>query len=263
MKGTRGGAARVLAPTQYGLGIKAGMDFVIHTMILQTERHITSKISNDIAPTRVLAVLDLINMFNCVSTECARDMLMTYLPWTVPLFDTLYQGENLMYFTKPDGSKDSFQQKEESQQGCPFKGLIANMILLRIYETLEPELEARAQQRLKDDCLGNDNDGIGSRAIAMSYINDITVSHPYLDLIYIFERFELLRSELGCRVSKETHKILTSTNNQSPRHLLSNAHNNDLTYVLNTYCGGNHGECTDGVRLLGTPIGNAQFIENF
>ena len=34
-------------------------------------------------------------------------------------------------------------------------------------------------------------------------------------------------------------------------------------YVLDNYCGGNDGECTDDERLLGTPIGNAQFVENF
>ena len=133
MKGTREEAAQVFAPTQYGLGIKAGMNFVIHTMIIQTERHIIRNIASGIAPSRVLAILDLINMFNCVSTECEREILIKHLPWTVPLFDTLYKGEKMMYFTKLDGSKDSFQQKEGSQQGCTFGGLIANMVLLRIY----------------------------------------------------------------------------------------------------------------------------------
>ena len=54
--------------------------------------------------------------------------------------------------------------------------------------------------------------------------------------------------------------ILTAINDRSTRQDLSPEHRADLIYVLDKYCGGDDGKQTDGVRLLGTPIGNAQFV---
>lgn len=133
MKVTRGIAAKTLAPNQYGLGIRGGVDFIVNAMTVEVERHITSKQNVGEIPSRVLVVLDLVNMFDLISKEKAHQMLLELLPWTVPLFDLLYEGNTIMFFTRPDGLKGRFEQEEGSQQGCPFGALIANLVLLSIY----------------------------------------------------------------------------------------------------------------------------------
>lgn len=117
-------------------------------------------------------------------------------------------------------------------------------------------------RRLSGEFEGDD-DGIRSRTICLSYINDTTAVIPYQDLQFFFDCLRALGCDLGCNVSAQKNEILTSTNNTSPMRHLSTQHANDLAYVLAEYCNGSEGEKTSGVRVLGTPIGNRQFVHEF
>ena len=57
---------------------------------------------------------------------------------------------------------------------------------------------------------------------------------------------------------------MTSTNGTSPINQLHQQYQHDLNYALNTYCGGQKaGEITTGTRILGTPIGNSEYVQHY
>jgi len=58
--------------------------------------------------------------------------------------------------------------------------------------------------------------------------------------------------------------VLTSTANISPLPFLTSQHAGSLSTVLTTYCGGiDKGEALNGVRILGAPVGNKSFVEQY
>jgi len=109
------------------------------------------------------------------------------------------------------------------------------------------------------------DDGLGTRAVVMSYIDDTTVSIGYQDLKFFFNRFNELGLPLGCVVLKpQKCKIMTSTAGTSPINTLYDQHQQDLRYSLEKYCGGqSEGEITTGTRILGTQICNTRFVDHF
>ena len=83
-------------------------------------------------------------------------------------------------------------------------------------------------------------------------------------LTLFFTEFEKQGKPLGCILNPSKCKILTSTLNQSPTHLLSQSHKNDLISALNKYCISQpQGEIIDGIRILGYPIGNPQYVQKY
>ena len=88
-------------------------------------------------------------MFNSISKAKACEIFLERLPWTIPLFDMLYTNDTIMIYTQPDRQKGKFSQEEGSQQGCPFRGLILNMVLTSIYNQLESELTTQVVERKK------------------------------------------------------------------------------------------------------------------
>jgi len=96
------------------------------------------------------------------------------------------------------------------------------------------------------------------------YIDDTTVSIHYDDIKFFLDSFNSAGPPLGCFLKPQKCKILTSTNKQSPIHLLPPQHRADLLYALDKYCGGAEaGEITDGTRILGHPIGHPDFVQTY
>jgi len=98
----------------------------------------------------------------------------------------------------------------------------------------------------------------------MSYIDDTTASVGYEDLKKFLDKFRELGTPLGCILKLKKCKIMTSTNGSSPINKLHQQHQQDPRYALNTYCGGQtEGEIITGTRILGTPIGNPQYVQHY
>ena len=214
------------------------------------------------APTRVILILDLKNMFNSVSMVKAREIIHTHFPHLLPLFDTLYYDDTKCWYRQPDGNRAHILRREGSSQGCPFAAFLACLVLDDIIKQIDTELHSRATSRKNSNCASDD--GLGTRAIVMSYIDDTTVSIGYQDLKYFLDRFKTLGAPLGCTLKPQKCQIMTSTNGSSPISTLHTQHQQDLLYCLQTYCGGQtSGEITTGTRILGTPIGNKHFTDHF
>jgi len=83
----------------------------------------------------------------------------------------------------------------------------------------------------------------------------------YEDLRFFLDRFKELGDPLGCILKPQKCNIFTSTNGTTPLQSLPPTYQQDLTYCLNTYCGGqSKGEILTGTRILGSPIGNTEFV---
>ena len=67
-------------PYNWAVGVRGGMDFVIKSMQLATEKYIKLPQARGRAPTRAAVFLDLKNMFNLVS----RDKLLKIIQHRYP-----------------------------------------------------------------------------------------------------------------------------------------------------------------------------------
>ena len=189
----------------------------------------------------------------------AREIIYNTFPHLLPLFDILYYEDTKCWYRKPDGSRDFIWRREGSSQGCPFAAFLASLVLCNIINTINQELAQRASSRKTNG--DTSDDGLGTRALIMSYIDDTTVSIGYDDLRFFLDRFKQLGDPLGCILKPQKCNILTSTDGTSPIHSLSPNHQQDLTYCLNTYCGNpSKGEILQGTRILGAPIGNKEIV---
>ena len=262
MAATKDSASEILAPNQYAIGLSSGMDIITQTMQTHTSRFLNNHSNHSPIPSRAILILDLQNMFNSVSMKKAREIIHKKFPHLLPLFDILYYDDTRCWYRRPDGHRDYILRKEGSSQGCPFAAFLACLVLDDIIKTLDTELGERARARKANNCVSDD--GIGTRAIVMSYIDDTTVSIGYEDLTFFLDRFKELGAPLGCILKLKKCKIMTSTNGFSPINRLHQQHKQDLIYALNTYCGGQaEGEITTGTRILGAPIGNPQYVQHY
>jgi len=252
--------ASYLLPTQFAIGINGGIDLITHTMQIQADRYLSRNTSNTLPPTRAILMLDLANMFNSISMARARELIYLHFPFLLPLFDALYFYPSKCWYRDEQGNRASFDRQEGSSQGCPFAALLACLVMHDIVAPLNKELQARALQRKQNGML--DDDGMGSQAIVMSYIDDCTISIPYVDLKYFTNEFHKKGAPLGCILKMTKCKLITTTTGSSPLGHLPQHLENDAHHVLITYCGGvEKGEETHGARILGVPIGNTNFVQ--
>ena len=81
---------------------------------------------------------------------------------------------------------------------------------------------------------------------------------PHEDVLFYCDTFKKLANELGLRIREDKSIILTSTNNTSPMKYLPSKIQQTLKECLNKYTEGK--ETTDGITILGFPIGSNEFI---
>jgi len=259
---SRDDIATHLSPHQFAIGLHSGLDFITHTMQTQVERYITNQPSHANPPSRVILLLDLVNMFNTISMVKARDLIYTHFPHLLPLFDVLYFHPSKCWYRDPSGNRNFFLRQEGSSQGCPFAAFLACLVLHEILNPVTTSLHQRANRRRANKDLSDD--GHGGIGIVMAYIDDCTASLHYDDLDFFIEEFNRLGRPLGCILKETKCKILTSTTTVSPIPFLPQSHATALTNVLNRYCGGiRQGEAVSGVRILGVPIGNKDFVRSY
>ena len=259
MTATKDTAAEFLAPHQYAVGLSSGINMITHTMQTLVDSHIESPLNHNEPPTRAILVLDLKNMFNSISMVKAREIIYTQFPHLLPLFDILYFDNTKCWYRRPDGSRHYILRREGSSQGCPFAAFLACLVLDSVIKTINLEMEERARARKILNPHSPDD-----TAITMCYIDDTTVSIHYEDLQYFLDRFEQVGTPLGCILKMQKCKILTSTNGTSPIPLLPPNHQQALLHCLDKYCGGQKsGEIINGTRILGSPIGNREFVSMY
>ena len=208
----KGIAAFRLAPFNMAIGIKGGMDFIIKTMQLSVEKHIIEPQSRRDLPSRAIVFLDLKNMFNNISREKLLHIIGTHFPELVPLATILYGLSGKAHYRWHDGSWRWFDMDEGANQGCPLSGMFASLVLHHVLVPLDMELQQRAADRLANNDRGDD--GHGSVATIMSYVDDVTGSVPHVDMAFFERRFKHHAEPLGGFWQTKS-RILTSCDGSS------------------------------------------------
>ena len=80
-------------------------------------------------------------MFNNISRQQTRALLLEYFPDLVWLYDHLYPpGGNTIWFQHPDGTRSSFKEKEGHAQGCPLSPFFACLVLHKLLQKISAEI---------------------------------------------------------------------------------------------------------------------------
>ena len=208
MTATKDIAAKYLSPTQFAIGITSGIETITQTLKSHVQRYITNPLTQNMPPSRVLLILNLIIIFNTISMTKAREIIYDNFQHLLPLFDILYSDTSKCWYRQPNGHRNS-------SQGCPFAAFLACPVLDSVTKPIQEKLIQRVQAR-KTKKLDLD-DGQGSTGLMMSYIDDTTVSLPYEDLRFFLHEFNRLGTPLGCKLNpknaKSSHQPTTSHQN--------------------------------------------------
>ena len=158
-------------------------------------------------------------------------------------------------------------------QGCPISPIFGALVLGVILKKVYKDLDKRVQDRLNEgETLDDDNGGV---SITMAYIDDVNALVPLEDVKFFLDKFKMYGEELGGFMNTEKTKIMTSTSNsslvtrlQDSSDIVKNLLADDLESAIATYSRKKREdktivphEVTDGLRVLGAPIGNTAFCQ--
>ena len=247
-----------LSPHNYAIGVKGGSNFVYHTISNEIDKYITRSQGDTKTnpPTRCLVSLDIQNMFNEIPRERALDIINKHFPNISNLANLLLSEPTTCLYQDPDGEWKSFQQEEGLPQGCPFSPVLAALVLNTIITKLDVLLRERARLRKLKKILLDDNEGGITNLLA--FVDDLNAVVPHEDVLFYCDTFKKLANDLGLRIREDKSIILTSTNNTSPMKHLPKESQSTLAECLNKYTQGK--ETTEGIIILGFPIGSNEFI---
>jgi Reverse transcriptase (RNA-dependent DNA polymerase) len=205
-------AEYLLPQGQYGIALNGGLQLMVDCARAQLHRYLEGP-----HPTRALLLLDLKNMFNCVSRQALRDTLQAnpqFSPLT-PFFDLLYNQPNTCYYQDSTGALGTFTQEEGVAQGCPLRPVGACLVLHQLKTALQPTTDTMATSRINHGDQGDD--GRGTQSHTSSYMDDTsTFLHPK-DIIPFLQHFHTLGAPLGLHLNLAKTKLLTTTTGVSVR----------------------------------------------
>jgi hypothetical protein len=259
-----------LLPFNYALGVHGGINTVVNAFRNGTYKYITQPQQQNKRPTRALVSLDIRNMFNAVSRHKLREIIATDFPHLQPIADSLYKTTHYAKYKNLDGQWETIEVEEGFTQGCPFSPLFAGLVLTHILTKVNAELLTRAENRKCNDIYLDD--GHGGEPIIMAYVDDTNCLLPIEDVEFFLDRFKYYGEPLGAVMNTDKTRILTSTNGSStiPTHLAyDHALGTSLYNAIDRYSRdkNNMYEETNGLRILGSPIGSTtyqlQFIDNY
>lgn len=260
--------AAYLLPYNYAVGIHGGIDFVSNTIRLGVEKYIKNPEEYGLLPSRALVSLDIRNMFNAISRHKLREIVRDEFPRLEPFVNSLYEEDGTTCVKLDDGDWEKITVSDGFSQGCPLSPILAAVVLNYILKRVNKKLQSLAQQRNN----GTSDDGKGGAPIILAYVDDANFLVPYEDVLPLMEEFKLVGEELGAVMNTEKTRILTSTSGKS---ILEELEKQDeatfksLDAAISTYSRQKVGdttekcEVTDGLRILGVPIGNDKFCQNF
>jgi len=258
--------ASYLLPFNYAIGVQGGISTIVHTMRLGVEKYISQPESNGNLPTRALVSLDIRNMFNAVSRHKLREIIANEFPHLLPFTNMIYQDFHTAKFKDESNTWQEFTVTEGFTQGCPLSPLFAGIVLTHILRQIHTELMDRANKRLQNNQLLDD--GNGGAPIIMAYVDDTNCLLPIEDVHYFLQRFKDLGIPLGAVMNTDKTRIMTTTSGTSNlnAHLQQDRNTGqDLIEAISLYSTKNSEmyEETNGLRILGSPIGSPQFQQEF
>ena len=254
-----------LLPYNYAVGIKGGIDFITSTVRLAVEKYITNQTELGLLPTRALVSLDIRNMFNAISRHKLREIVREEFPRLTAFVDCLYEEQGKSIVKMDDGEWEEIPVCEGFSQGCPLSPILAAIVLNHILKHVDSVLTRRASTRSKSQS----DDGTGGLAIIMAYVDDANFLVPLEDVKPLLEAFKEVAEPLGAKMNEEKTRILTSTSGKSILDQLKSDNpsvHDSLKSAIETYSinkDGSMHEETNGLRVLGVPIGNDDYCQSF
>lgn len=263
--------AEYLLPFNYAIGVNGGIDIITTTLRLGMEKFIINKEDRCGFPTRALVSLDIRNMFNAISRQKLRQIIRTKFPELESFAELLYQKEGRTGVKLEDGRWTYIPVREGFSQGCPMSPVFAAIVLNDILTRINAELCDRAKIRKRDTPL---DDGHGGLPIILAYVDDVNLLLPHEDVKYFLEKFREYGEPLGAVLNEEKTRILTTCKGSS---LIKRMRTskwalgrtdliNELEDTIDTFSKNKDGsmcEVTDGLRVLGVPLGNESFCKTF
>ena len=197
-------------------------------------------------------------MFNEISRDEAMNIINTHFPHLTKVTSLLLNDPTVCYYLNPDGKWKHFLQEEGLPQGCPFSPVFAALVLHTIMEKLDKKLRHRAHIRKSKKILLDDKEGGITNLLA--YVDDLNAVVPYEDCLFFCIQFKKLANEIGLRLNNEKSKILTSINGTSPMKHIPSLLQKEIQHCIQEFT--NNKETTNGIKILGFPVGNIEFIQN-
>ena len=266
--------AEHLLPFNFAVGVGGGCDVIIKTLQLAVDKYITQREKNGDLPSRSLVSLDIRNMFNAVSRERLREIIAEKFPSLEPFADLIYEEAGETFVRLEDGTWTIIVVQEGFSQGCPASPIFAAIVLNEILSVIQKELDSRAMSRLANGDAGDD--GKGTLGLILAYVDDTNSMLHHEDVDFFLRRFVELGRPLGADLNIEKTRILTSTSGAKLTETLIK--HDDMHMVMrgkmlegaiSTYStkivDGTRlpVEVTDGLRVLGAPIGSQHFCHDF
>ena len=93
-----------MLPLNYAIGVDGDMDFIIKTVQLGTEKHISLPQSRNELPTRVAVFLNLKNMFDNISRQELMNVIAEDYPELLPIANLLYHDLGVIHYQWEDGT---------------------------------------------------------------------------------------------------------------------------------------------------------------
>jgi hypothetical protein len=255
-------AGLLLPEGQFGLTIRGGLDFLVHSANCQFETFITTPTANNLPPQRAAILIDLINCWNQMSRDAVRKKIESEptLHGLLHYFDLMYEAPNKCFFHRPDGTLDFFIQEDGFPQGDPLSPALACLVIHQILQPLNETLRNRAQQRRLNHQLGDD--GCGSKSATHAYFDDAFAFLPYEDLPIFIQTIQTLGPPLGIHLNKTKTQILTLPESHETTTTLTATQLDSLHLAL-SLLNGPDSEIKGGTRLLGQPLGSPSFCASY
>ena len=257
--------ATYLLPYNYAVGIHGGIDFITSTIRIGVEKYISNLTDAGLLPSRALVSLDIRNMFNAISRHKLREIVREEFPSLEAFVDCLYEDQGSTVVKMEDGSWETIPVTEGFSQGCPLSPILAAIVLNYILKQVDERLSKHAKRRARS----SSDDGLGCLAIIMAYVDDANFLVHLDDVKPLLEAFKEIAEPLGAIMNTEKTRILTSTSGKSILEDLASFNkstHDSLKSAIQTFSKNKDGsmhEEVNGLRILGVPIGNDTFCENF
>ena len=151
--------------------------------------------------------------------------------------------------------------------------VFAAMVLGEILKGLDQEFCERAARRKDQNSMDDNKGGV---PIILAYVDDVNCLLPLEDVEDFLRRFKEIGEDLGAKMNTEKTRILTSTHNKSTvdkllassriglksvgtslQRAIKEFSNKTITGTTTPY------EVTNGLRVLGVPIGSSSFCKDF
>ena len=254
--------AKVLTPHgQWGIAVRGGIDFMIHTSRVLVERYLKPNTES-----RTAIALDLVNCWNNASREAAQDELAENptLQQLLPFTELLYDHDVPCWYSGDQGTIQSFLQKEGHCQGCPMAPTLSCLSMLKLLRPLQAFLTSRAEARKLKGNTGDD--GNGTQAAILAYFDDMTSFLAPEDVLPTLQFIQQHGAPLGIHINWNKTKLLTTTTGNSVTTRLTPAAQSiqeAIAYMQEQAQTQVQPEVTTGLRLLGQPLGSTDFANQF